>query len=187
MENKQPRQSCLCYKREFQNFSDFSSSPGFTQFFDTIEVDGSTTLDKSKYAASVKLSDAVQNHLGASNYKPYFIAWPKDGLSTEHSEFRRYLKRLTDDFVRDVCELIQQQHQRNCDSRSPKSHDTLQEVIFHARQCVRLTRNFQGQKSLLAAVERFLRNPRENNKPFIVYGDAGGAERARSWRRLPAV
>jgi len=90
-----------------------------------------------------------------------------------------YIKKLCHDFMHDVMDLIVQGTDKlgHLGGRKPDAV-IYQHVLHHAHLCERHADVFEGQSNLLWKIEHFLRDPRRNNKPFIVHGGRGTGKTA---------
>lgn len=138
-----------------------------------LQKNGKFELDETNYQASLKLADDVSHHLGVANCRPYYIPWKEEGVKTSDPEFQNYLARFCNDFVNDMKNLISQHAEKLLKVSKQVEKSVLQEVIHHSTLCKDKTIHFKGQSDVLFRVEKFFRNPRENNKPFVIFGESG--------------
>ena len=142
------------------------------------QTDSGLTLDESKYQNSLRMGDSVAQHLGVGNYKPYYLPWSEEGVRSSDPDFQNYLGRMCSDFIQDMKDLIQQHMEMKLKGGKRQEKMLLQEVLHHMEVCRQKSTHFQGQKQLLFSIEKFLRNPRESNKPFVIYGEMGSGKSA---------
>ena len=111
-------------------------------------------------------------HLGVGNCRQYFLNYEefRNGNTAEYQDF---LEQLSKDFANDVKHLVKQGLDKQ---RKGKSYTVYNEVLHHAHLCNSHLNHFQGQKELLFAAEKFLKDPRRNFRPFVVHGDIGSGK-----------
>ena len=113
-------------------------------------------------------------HLGVGNCRQYFLNHEEysEGKTTEYED---YLENLGKDFANDVKHMIKQGLDRR---RQGKILAVFNEALQHAYTCNKYLAHFQGQKELLFRVEKFLKDPRRNFRPFVIHGDSGSGKSA---------
>ena len=111
-------------------------------------------------------------HLGVGNCRQYFLNH-EEFRNGNTAEYQDYLEQLSKDFANDVKHLVKQGLNKQ---RKGKSYTVYNEVLHHAHLCNSHLNHFQGQKELLFAAEKFLKDPRRNFRPFVVHGDIGSGK-----------
>ncbi len=173
-DTKDPRSHCLCYRREWRNITSSMDKTGIDHYVDTIfDEFGQLQLDEELHRKHHKMSDLISQHLGVGNFKPYYLKWSEDrGYSQISQEYNAYLDNMCQDFITDIKHLVVQGIEKMEKTKGPQDV-VFSEALQHAYLCVEKTANFKGQDNLLFKVEKFLKDPRQNSKPFIIHGAAG--------------
>ena len=83
---------------------------------------------------------------------------------------------MCNDFVSDMKEMIKLHADKSVKEAKKIENILLKEVLHHAQMCTENTQVFQGQSGVLFRLEKFLRDPRQSNKPFLIYGEPGAGK-----------
>ena len=169
-DTRDPRSHCLCYRREYRDIMSHLDKPESHTYVDMVGME----VDKELRASHHRLADQVSKHLGVGAFKPYYLKWPEQGGDPQQTEeYKAYLDNLCHDFVTDIKHLIVQGVEKLEETRAQPGNIVYPEVLHHAHLCKEKMANFTGQSDVLFRVERFLKDPRQNNKPFVLFGSPG--------------
>lgn len=175
---KDPRHHCLLYRREWQDIDD-THNEASTMLDITINQDGTRTKDTEKQKRLRTLVEKINQHLGPSHCKPYFLKWSEAAGRTwsPTPAFQNYLDTLCDDFIADCKHLVLQGLDRVREHKTAHL-SVYPEVLFQSHLWNSKVKHFHGQEHLIFKVETFLQDPRRNTKPFIIHGSAGTGKSA---------
>lgn len=143
------------------------------QYVDISQRDGATVLNDDTQTRNHDMAESVMQHLGIGNCHQYFLHWEEEGMAGKlQAEMEAYLQKLCADFVTDIKQMVLSGLQKS-GKPNKDSDDLVQEVLHHSQYLTKRVENFCGQDTLLAKVECFLRDPKQNKKPLVVHGLTG--------------
>ncbi|CAD5115247.1 DgyrCDS4242 [Dimorphilus gyrociliatus] len=167
-QEKDPRSSSICYRREITDKEDVQ--PAISKTF------------------LGKLLSDIQNHLGSTNFKQYFI-------NNYEATKEDYLEKFIKDFLSDCKQMISTAvgGYKKCKAIQEPIY---QEILFHANVWQENMKYHVESENTLHAIEKFLKDPKCSQFPFIIYGREGFgksnimsqvAQKIREWFRTEST
>ena len=180
MDRKDPRSHCLCYHREFREIKSDVSLTASTYIDITADATGTIKLNSNLNNRIQKLSEGLAEHLGVGNFHDYYLDWTVDPLE-EDSDFQAYLVRMTEDFIKDIKEMVDTGYSAVSKEIGVKRSVigmVQQEALFHITRCKEVISDYSRstESELFTRLRQFLTDPKQNNKPFVVYGESGSGK-----------
>ncbi|OWF44316.1 NACHT domain- and WD repeat-containing protein 1-like [Mizuhopecten yessoensis] len=111
----------------------------------------------------------MKSHLPAENIHQTIVQWTDKGIDPDYAEHKKYLKTMTEDFIKEMVRLID----LGIKQRSAKelTDPLMLECCQHIRFCQQKCENFCGRQASLEKIKTYIKST--TTKPLIIHGASG--------------
>ncbi|XP_060067084.1 NACHT and WD repeat domain-containing protein 2-like [Ylistrum balloti] len=177
LDKEKAGKSCLWFNRVIKNIEKETASYQLSRYMECLGPEDK--VQKAQRLLADLKERQITDCLPEKNIISYNVSWTdKDhhdnefddtGINPEVTEHKKYLKKLTDDFVNTVTNMIKASIQER--EASSNSDPLFTESLQHIRFCQQKCANFHGRETTLEKIKTYLTTP--NQKPLVIHGMSG--------------
>ncbi|XP_069110617.1 NACHT and WD repeat domain-containing protein 2-like isoform X2 [Argopecten irradians] len=173
LDKEKAGKTCLWFNRVIKNIDKLEANYQLSRYMECLGPE-----DKVHKAQEL-LYDLKQRQIAEclpqKNIISYSVSWTDkgeikhDGINPVVTEHKKYLKKLADDFVKAVTDMISAsiKEREASPNTDPLYAECLQHIRFSQQKCA----NFHGRETTLGKIKTYLTT--QNQKPLVIHGMSG--------------
>ncbi|XP_033761972.1 NACHT domain- and WD repeat-containing protein 1-like isoform X2 [Pecten maximus] len=173
LDKEKAGKSCLWFNRVIKNIEKEEASYQLSRYMECLGPE--KKVQKAQHLLADLKQRQIVDRLPEKNIISYSVSWTdkgevkQDGINPGVTEHKKYLKKLVDDFVKAVTDMITASiKEREASSNTdPLFTECLQHIRFSQQKCA----NFHGRETTLEKIKTYLTTP--NAKPLVIHGMSG--------------
>ncbi|XP_021375216.1 NACHT and WD repeat domain-containing protein 2-like isoform X2 [Mizuhopecten yessoensis] len=167
LDQEKATKSCLWFNRVIKNIQKEKASYQLSRYMECLGPE--KKVQKAQQLLADLKERQIADCLPQKNIISYSVSWTDKGINPEVTEHKKYLRKLSDDFVKAVTGMITASIKER--EASSNTDPLFTECLQHIRFCQQKCATFHGRETTLDKIKTYLTTA--NQKPLVIHGMSG--------------